>query len=53
MHPDPVGYRLYGQLLQTMGEEDGAAEAFRLGLETATAAARLPALEAPDTDRRT
>ncbi len=53
MLPDPVGYRLYGQLLQTMGEDDGAAEAFRLGLETATAAARLPALEAPDPDRRT
>jgi HemY protein len=52
MRPDPVGYRLYGQLLETMGEADGAAEAFRLGLETATAAARLPALEAPAAGRR-
>ncbi len=47
MRPDPDGYQLYGQLLETMGEEDGAAEAFRLGLQTATAAARLPALEGP------
>ncbi|MDH3914866.1 MAG: hypothetical protein OEU49_06065 [Chromatiales bacterium] len=46
MQADAVGYRLYGQLLETMGEDDAAAEAFRLGLETATAAA-LPALAAP------
>jgi len=52
IRPDPVGYRLYGQLLQTMGEEDGAAEAFRLGLETATAQASLPALAAPGPARR-
>ncbi len=52
IRPDPVGYRLYGQLLQTMGEEDGAAEAFRLGLETATAQASLPALAAPVPGRR-
>lgn len=52
IRPDPVGYRLYGQLLQTMGEEDGAAEAFRLGLETATAQASLPALAGPSPARR-
>jgi len=52
IRPDPVGYRLYGQLLQTMGEEDGAAEAFRLGLETATAQASLPALAGPAPVRR-
>jgi HemY protein len=52
IRPDPVGYRLYGQLLQTMGEENAAAEAFRLGLETATAQASLPALAAPDPARR-
>lgn len=52
IRPDPVGYRLYGQLLQTMGEEDGAAEAFRLGLETATAQASLPALAGPVPVRR-
>jgi HemY protein len=46
MHANAVGYRLYGQLLETMGEDDAAAEAFRLGLETATATA-LPALGAP------
>jgi len=52
IRPDPIGYRLYGQLLQTMGEEEGAAEAFRLGLETATAQASLPALAAPAAGRR-
>jgi HemY protein len=46
LQADAVGYRLYGQLLETMGEDDAAAEAFRLGLETATATA-LPALKAP------
>jgi len=46
MQANAVGYRLYGQLLETMGEDDAAAEAFRLGLETATATA-LPALGAP------
>lgn len=52
IRPDPIGYRLYGQLLQTMGEEEGAAEAFRLGLETATARASMPALVAPERVRR-
>lgn len=52
MRPDPAGYQLYGQLLETMGEEDGATEAFRLGLQTATAANRLPALEGPGSGRQ-
>ena len=45
IRPDVVGYRLFGQLLEKMGESDAAAEAFRLGLEAATAAESVPALE--------
>lgn len=45
IRPDVVGYRLFGQLLEKMGEMDAAAEAFRLGLEAATAAESMPALE--------
>jgi HemY protein len=45
IRPDVVGYRLFGQLLENMGETDAAAEAFRLGLEAATAAEGMPALE--------
>lgn len=43
------GYRVYGQLLEKMGEPDAAAEAFRLGLEAATVRAAVPALSAPAT----
>lgn len=52
LFPNPVGYRLYGRLLETMGEEHAAAEAFRLGLETATAAVTLPALAAPSPSKK-
>ena len=45
IRPNVVGYRLFGRLLEKMGEADAAAEAFRLGLEAATAAQGAPALE--------
>jgi HemY protein len=45
LRPDPHAYRLYGQLLEKIGESDAAAEAFRRGLETMTGHA---ALTAPD-----
>ena len=52
IRPDVVGYRLFGQLLDKMGEADAAAEAFRLGLEAATSTASAPALEKLPADRR-
>ncbi len=47
LSPNAQGYRVYGQLLEKMGESDGAAEAFRLGLEAATFSADRPALGGP------
>lgn len=47
LRPVAEGYRVYGQLLEKMGESDAAAEAFRLGLEAATVSTALPALSAP------
>lgn len=47
LRPIAEGYRVYGQLLEKMGEPDAAAEAFRLGLEAATVKPALPALSAP------
>ena len=47
LRPVAEGYRVYGQLLEKMGEPDAAAEAFRLGLEAATVSTALPALSAP------
>lgn len=46
LRPDAHAYRLYGQLLEKMGETDAAAEAFRRGLETVTGHTALPAPEA-------
>ncbi len=51
IRPNVVGYRLFGRLLEKMGEADAAAEAFRLGLEAATAAQGAPALEKLPPDR--
>jgi len=46
--PQPAAYALYGQLLKELGEEDGAASAFRSGLALVTrGAVDLPALGAP------
>jgi HemY protein len=46
--PQPAAYALYGQLLKELGEEDGAAVAFRSGLALVTrGVADLPALGAP------
>jgi HemY protein len=45
LRPDPHAYRLYGELLDKMGEADAAAEAFRQGLEVLTRRAALPAPE--------
>lgn len=45
IRPDVTGYRLFGRLLEKMGETDAAAEAFRLGLEAATSGPGVPALE--------
>ena len=47
LRPEPHAYRLYGQLLEKMGETDAAAEAFRQGLETVTGQTALPAPETP------
>ena len=43
--PRPEAYQVYGRLLEHMGEADGAADAFRLGLSLVTQEhqARLPA----------
>ncbi len=50
--PRPAAYALYGQLLKELGEEDGAAVAFRSGLALVTrGAADLPALGAPRASR--
>jgi HemY protein len=50
IEPRPSAYALYGQLLRELGEEDGAAVAFRSGLALVTrGAADLPALGAPRT----
>lgn len=45
LRPDAHAYRLYGELLEKMGETDAAAEAFRLGLKTVTGQTALPAPE--------
>lgn len=49
--PRPEAYQVYGRLLEHMGEADGAADAFRLGLSMVTREqqARLPALLESDT----
>ena len=47
LRPDAAAYRVYGRLLDQMGEGDAATEAYRLGLETATGGENLPALPAP------
>jgi HemY protein len=49
--PRAPAYALYGQLLKELGEEDGAATAFRSGLALATGGtSELPALGAPGAD---
>jgi len=51
--PGATAYALYGQLLKELGEEDGAASAFRSGLALATGAASdLPALGAPRAEKK-
>ena len=47
LRPDATAYRVYGRLLDKMGESDAATEAYRLGLETATGIRSRPALGAP------
>lgn len=47
IRPDAATYRVYGKLLEKMGEPDAAAEAFRQGLESATGQPRPPALAGP------
>lgn len=55
MQPDAEGYKVYGKLLDRMGEGDAATEAYRLGLETATGGGKtrpaLPGPRSPGTDR--
>ena len=50
--PRPEAYEVYGRLLEHMGEADGAADAFRLGLSMTTneQQARLPATLASDVE---
>lgn len=51
IEPRIDAYHLYGQLLETMGESEGAASAFRLGLNLAAGADTvLPKLSPPDED---
>ena len=50
LRPDATAYRVYGQLLDKMGENDAATEAYRLGLETVTGISGRPALGAPVAD---
>ena len=49
IRPDPDAFRIYGRLLEQLGEKQQAAEAFRAGLLLATGeeALNLPVLEAP------
>lgn len=48
IEPRADAYALYGQLLRQLGEEDGAASAFRSGLALVTGAvSELPALRGP------
>lgn len=48
IEPRIDAYHLYGQLLETMGETDGAAGAFRLGLNLATGVdSKIPTLTGP------
>ena len=48
LEPRAEAYALYGQLLRELGEDDGAASAFRSGLALVTGGASdLPALGAP------
>jgi HemY protein len=49
LYPDAATYQIFGRLLEKMGEADAAANAYRLGLETATSPSLLPALSAPET----
>ena len=49
IEPRIDAYHLYGQLLDTMGESEGAASAFRLGLNLATGTDEvLPKLSPPE-----
>ena len=48
LRPNAGAYRVYGRLLDKMGEGDAATEAYRLGLETATGAGDRPALAGPE-----
>jgi HemY protein len=48
--PDAATYQIFGQLLEKMGDADAAADAYRLGLETATNPPTLPAISAPETE---
>ena len=50
LRPEATAYRVYGRLLDKMGESDAATEAYRLGLETATGIKSRPALGAPASD---
>jgi HemY protein len=49
LHPDAATYQIFGQLLEKMGDSDAAADAFRLGLKTATNPPTLPALSTSET----
>jgi len=49
--PEPATFALYGELLDSLGEHDGAARAYQSGLKmVAPAVETLPALAAPSAD---
>jgi HemY protein len=50
--PVPEAYALYGRLLSELGEDDGAARAYRSGLGLVAHSEDLPALTAPQPRRR-